>query len=219
MWIRELSKIVQGKRCIIVGSAPNPIFPKNIEDGDVVICVKASAYVADKVGIEPDVVFTASWGFSETVAWISGLRAKLLLHVAAGECDEAYVREAFEKVQFKFDDFYLIPDPHLAAFYMSPIFNGIRTSMPMSYGVGVMLMCINLGAAEIVLVGINPGTVGRSYAGKRPTLDCHEIPDVAAITTINKTYGNVSTLDEGVANRLGIKYLNPHPSAKKLSIF
>jgi len=208
MWIRDLSKLVSGKRCIIIGSAPNPVFPDKIEEDDVIISIKASGYVANKAGIVPDVTFLGDWAVHDNLLKLANLSTEMLIYAHEDNTWRESIVDLCGKYRFKYNKVYAVQTDHLPTFYCSDLFQDCISNNPISYGVGVIIMCQNLGAKDVVLVGINPGSKGRSYDSPRPLYEGHKESDIEVIVALQKGLGNMFTYDKEVANKLSIGYLN-----------
>lgn len=208
-FLKEFTKIISGKSVVIIGSGPNPILPENINDPDtVVICVKASGHVAKKLGVkDPDISFQAEWAFDDNLELLRDLKAKHTFQVWETQGDPNFYYKKYKDTNFDYGNLQLFPNHLLPAFYIIDDNFKDTPKDPMSYGVGVILICTNLNAKDITLVGFNPFSRERSYESNRPVLAAHGNTDSYLITNLHKkSYVKISICDKELAKKLEIDY-------------
>lgn len=211
LFLREFTKLISGKSVVIIGSGPNPILPDHIHDPDTtIICVKASGYIAKKLGVrDPDVTFQSEWAFDDNLELMRGLKAGYTLQVWRQQNNYDFYYEKYKNINFDYGKLQLLPNNLLPAFYLTDGFEDAPNEA-FSYGLGVLFFCANLNAKDVTLVGFNPFVRKRSYESDRPVLDIHEKIDSYLITNFhNQLDIDISICDKELAKKLNINYRKP----------
>lgn len=241
-------KPFSNRRCVVIGSAPNPKMWSRRQD-DYVICIKGSGHTAAELGIfKPNLTIIPTNNRYKLAAVIKSTQTEKLLHLVPSEEDyklrckeisayfkgrcqspyspnevkhmakdlklerdervkdfESEVISWYKKVQFKTDahEFLSMCDFKETVGYIAK-YNKCEylpnKHCNVSFGMAVVIFALYSGASEVVMVGINPNSLGHSYSdkilihdNKEPHRRLHIEDDISAIEALRKLNYNIVT--------------------------
>jgi hypothetical protein len=167
----RLSPELKGKRCLVLGSAPDTRVPRP-GDYDRCICINGSPFVAHASGIAVDLVIMV--GFTTamkkdisalSIEKLKDLQARDLLFISAGDALE-HALAVLESVDFRFQSYSQMNALERAAIVgelcIEELGLGQRDDR-ISNGVFAVVLALWCGAAEVIVSGISLSG-GHAYA-------------------------------------------------------
>lgn len=209
---RRLAPAVEGRDCLVFGSAPDPVVPQMASNG-AIICINGSGSPVRRLGLrDPDLTIMSSNVTIlkkdvrvETIRHLDGLHSTHLLLFRGSEETQRRALDALQDAGYRCDDAATLADRQYVAIAsgLVPVSNILsRGDERISTGVFAVAVATWLRARSIVLAGFSLAG-GHSYiAGDTPRN--HVSADAAFFASIIARGLPVTTTSRELAARFGI---------------
>jgi hypothetical protein len=169
--MRDLVAAISNKKVLVIGSAPNPVIhPEILNDPNVVkVCIKGSGYSLYNIGHKPDILFQAEWNYDLYSPIYKNKTIDMSVFVYQDINKTILMQKWYQLNNIECNKFVYINDNHLGIFYnlqnnlkfekipqTKSLPQNLFTKIPISFGLGVVNVILNLNAKEIIVSGFNP---------------------------------------------------------------
>jgi hypothetical protein len=208
----ELSLLLGGRRCIVLGSAPDVSLPEHGPD-DAIICANGSVFVAKRYNLSKPLltVMSSSVGRAnnlvrqQTLQNLAGCSTNELLLVESKGISFGATKAALEQIGFSYQDSHDITRMDRAIIteqILSSDIGGARGQSRISTGCFAAVLAAWAEAREIVLVGFSL-TGGHSYI-RGDTPRNHVGGDMVFFARSTQLQATVRTTSEILHEKFGI---------------
>jgi hypothetical protein len=206
----ELSEVIGGKRCLVIGSAPGARIPDRSRF-DVCVCVNGSPWTAARFGIpKPDLTVVSGHktkvrdydvALATLKAW-QGLDTRMLLFVEVGD-DASHARRIFAKTGFHYDVFRSIDSEGRTAIIRAACGDEMAASSArVSNGIFAAIAAMWAGAQEIVFSGFSMKG-GHSYM-EQETRRGHQEGDSHFFSSTGRFACTITTTSDELHRSFGL---------------
>lgn len=204
---------LQGRKVVVVGSAPQSSMPLGFDPSYRTISVNGSQIVAKKWGVEkPDITLMTFNQIEGTNTNAKEVRRVLdgestgKLYLLLWQHSKKRLVAGLTRFNYRCDDLYIAGRNRRIALVHAitgKVNLEIERQAKFSNGVIGVMLALQSGAEAVVIAGINPASTGHIYNVEN-LVRGHSGPDLAALTEMRKKGLPVYTADPEVAEATGL---------------
>ena len=205
-----VQKLIEGKRVLVLGSAPNPLVPSTA-DFDTLVCINGSPRVAASFGLTPHISLLGNHNCLAStpvaVACLSSLqylRTEVLLYFDVYETHDSPA-QILSRIKFQYDDLVVLSRSDRSAIVANAIGLSNYADVPeVSHGIVAACLAACGGAEQIILAGISLSG-GHSYI-RSNTPRRHIADDTEVLRALGELFhGKMATTNPDLARTTGLR--------------